>query len=360
MRDAISEFDPFIVDSTPETRRWMRSHYWRMRGYPPFFDRALDWAPPSGFYSDLYAIYRNERFDGAPDARLVLRRPDWVLRDAAGNALYIPFDCSGGSCPQYAADIGNPEWRALWIERARRLIDRGYAGVFIDDVNFEMKVSDGAGRAVEPVDPRTGRTMTLQDWRRYVAEFTEEIERALPEEAMVTQNLIWYAAPGDPSQQRAIEAADDVQLERGFSDAGIVAGDGKYGYESLLSFIDAIHSRGRGVIYKPYSLDPKTRIYEIAGYFLAADGDDAIAAELEADPNDWWRGWETELGAPEGARFHEGRLLRRNFERGLVVVNQPGLPPAVFKPGGSYVSIAGRRGPYLLDGGEGEVLLKAK
>ena len=39
---------------------------------------------------------------------LATQHPDWILKDAAGNKLYIPWGCSGGICPQYAADIGNP------------------------------------------------------------------------------------------------------------------------------------------------------------------------------------------------------------------------------------------------------------
>ena len=153
-----------------------------MRGYAPFFNRALDWAPPAHLYRDLYAIYR----DRAADRRLLVRHPSWVLRDSLGRPLYIPWGCSAGSCPQYAADIGNPRWRAHWIAEARERFRRGYSGIFIDDVNMLMRVANGSGAFVRPFDPRTLAPMTDADWRRYVAEFTDQIEAALPGQRSAT------------------------------------------------------------------------------------------------------------------------------------------------------------------------------
>ena len=63
----------------------MRDHYWRMRGFAPFFAwYGLDWAPPSHVYRDLYAIY-----NGTGGMDFIEQHPDWVLRDSGGNELYI-------------------------------------------------------------------------------------------------------------------------------------------------------------------------------------------------------------------------------------------------------------------------------
>ena len=146
-------------------------------------------------YRDLYAVYR--------DDELAREHPEWILHDAAGRKLYIPFDCGGGTCTQYAGDIGDPAFRAHWIAEASDQAAR-YRGIFVDDVNLEPRVSNGQGDQVMPLDPRTGRTMTESDWRRYIAEFTEQIGRALPDKEIV-HNSLWFAGHRDPSVQRAAE-----------------------------------------------------------------------------------------------------------------------------------------------------------
>src|SRR4029077_18757723 len=113
-------------------------------------------------------------------ASLAAEHPEWILKDANGNRLYIPFGCRNGSCPQQADDIGNPAYRAWWIAQARTRVGKGYRGLFVDDVNLALKVGDGTGLAVPPRDARLGRAMTVTDWRQYMAEFTEQIRAALP------------------------------------------------------------------------------------------------------------------------------------------------------------------------------------
>src|SRR5688500_10113042 len=102
----------------------------------------------------------------------------FVLRDEGGRRLYIPWGCSGGRCPQWAGDIGDPAFRAAWIAEAREQLAAGYAGLYVDDVNMLPQVSDGRGRLVAPIDPRTGEPMRLEDWRRYMASFMEEVREA--------------------------------------------------------------------------------------------------------------------------------------------------------------------------------------
>src|SRR3954452_10383127 len=100
MQSAESHSDVFTRNPGADQRQWMRDHYARMKTWAPYFDSRLDWYPNAWAYRDAYAIYKS-------DSR-VSAHPDWILNDASGNRLYIPWGCSGGTCPQYAADIGNP------------------------------------------------------------------------------------------------------------------------------------------------------------------------------------------------------------------------------------------------------------
>jgi Hypothetical glycosyl hydrolase family 15 len=343
LRSATTAFDPHLIaaEEDPALQRFWDAHYWRLRGFAPFYDRhtfdgSPPWSPPpTHLYKDLYAIYNN----GA-GRKLIAQHPDWVLRDAEGSPLFIPFECSRGSCPQYAGDVGSPAFRAHWIAGARRALSEGYAGIHIDDVNLAMRVSDGTGDAVRPIDTRTGRPMTDADWRRYVAEFTEQVRAEFPK-AEVVHNAIWFVNRELPEVARAAAAADYVELERGATDPGISPGDGEFGFENFLQHIDWLHDRRVGVILEPYGLDEERRQFELAVYFLTGDGNDAIASSFEADPDNWWPGWEADLGAPEGEREIWNGLLRREFADGLVLVNPPGSPVRDVTLEGEYQDLDG-------------------
>jgi hypothetical protein len=323
VKNATSDFAiPWLTESTDAERSWMRSTYSRMRGYPPFQDAALSWGPPTDFYKDLYAIYR----DDADDRALMNEHPDWVLRDESGRDLYIPYGCSGGTCPAYAADIGDPGWRAHWIAQARSELDKGYAGIFIDNVNMDVMVGNGQGESVRPMDPRTGAPMTTADWRRYVAEFTEQIRAAFPGVAITHNAGQWWVSEDDPFYQREVAAADTVELERGFHDHGIGRGRGTFGYRTFVGHIQWLHDQGSAVVLEPYLSNRRQALYEVSNYLLVRESGDAIASDWRSDPDNWWPGWSADLGAPEGPAYWWRRqgLWRRDYANGSAVVNPPG------------------------------------
>jgi hypothetical protein len=279
-------------------------------------------------YQDLYAIYRG--------SALATRHPSWILRDDAGRPLYIPFDCSGGSCTQYAGDVGNKAFRSHWIRRARSVLRRGYRGIFVDDVNMLLRVSDGSGREVVPVDPRTGTPMSLGDWRRYVARFTREIRAAFPHAELV-HNVLWFAGDGDPAIRAELAAADFVNIEGGVDDPGIHGGGGEYGFETLLAYIDRRHVQGKAVVLGAGGE------YALASYLLVTWGRDALSSDFRSRPGNWWQGWRVALGAPRGPRHPWRGLLRRDFRHGLVLVNPPDAPQRTVDLKRGYVDLSGRR-----------------
>ena len=333
LRNATSAFDSYTVNATTAQQQWIREHYWRMRGYAPYFDRALKWAPSTDFYRDLYAIYPDE-------STLLSQHPNWVLKDGGGQRLYIPWACNGSACTQYAADIGNPAFRQFWIDEAKGDIAKGYKGIFIDDVNLEMKVGNASGDFTRPTDPRTGQAMSDADWRRYMAEFSEEIRAQIPS-AFIVHNTAWWMDQNDPYVRREIAASDALELERGFNDSGLTGGTGKYGLRTLLSHIDWLHSRGKSVILEPRLSTSSQREYELAAYYLVSNGSDSICSDYQTNPDSWWSGWETDLGASQGGRYEWRGLLRRDFENGFVLVNPPGAGSTSVSLEGSFGTLGG-------------------
>lgn len=345
-------FDQFTRSPNSTMQEWMRTHYVRLLTYSPYFDSRLSWYSNAWVYKDLYAIYRDQN-------ELSGTNPDWILKDGNGNRLYIPYACSGGACTQYAGDIGNPGFRAAWIGKARQTLARGYVGLFVDDVNLTWRISDGYGRERVPVDPRTGQEMTLETWQRYVAEFTEQIRASFPNKEVV-HNVIWFAgSPRNPFISREIRAATHIHFERGVVDSGL-RGSGSWSLATFLGFVDSVHSLGRGVVFDVSSARNQQEIeYGLAGWLVVSEGNDAFGARSHSSPNDWWTGYDLNLGTGYGRRYNWNGLIRRDFARGIVLLNQPDTSPRTINLGQNYKTLDGALvSSVTLDPATGAILLK--
>jgi hypothetical protein len=320
VRSADSSFDPYTTSPSPEAQAWLRAHMWRMTVFSPYFDGKTSWYPQGWLYDDSYAIYKS--------SQLAAQHPEWILKDAAGNKLYIPFGCAGGTCPQYAGDISNPAYRHNWIAEVSAGLAHGYRGLFVDDVNMEQRTSNGEGQQVIPIDSTTGQAMSATAWRAYMAEFMAEIRAAFPSVEIV-HNVIWFAnssaGTADPSIRREVESANYINLERGVNDSGLTGGNGPWSVNALFSFIDQVHALGRGIVLDGAAGDPHGLEYNLASYFLTSTGNDAVSGSGQT-PGNWWSGWSVNLGEATGARRTWNNLLRRDFTGGVVLVNPPGAP----------------------------------
>jgi hypothetical protein len=339
LKIANSSFDRHTRRPTAADKDWMRRHYERMVTYSPYFDPRTSWYSAGWMYKDAYAIYRR--------SELARRHPDWILRDANGNALYIPYGCTAGVCPQYAGDFGNPSFRQHWLEEATRRLRLGYVGLFIDDVNMDWRVGNGSGDFVVPVDPRTGVSMRLVDWQRYMAEFMEYVRRHLPS-VEIAHNVIWYADTTVGAQKqhvdRELDSADYVNLERGVNDSGLQGGTGRFGFGKFLAFVDYVHARGIDVVLQSTSDDSLAEAeYNLASYFAINLGQDLVSSATASSPDDWWPGYDVNLGAARGARYVWSGLLRRDFEQGLVLINPPDAQKISVSLPAPYVDLAGNR-----------------
>jgi hypothetical protein len=164
--------------------------------------RSIDvCAPPSRTRQRRRRPFRQvrSRLKALPNAQLASCKG--AVSHDQRHPLYIPFGCSNGSCPQCAADISNPAFRAHWIAYAQDQLPHGYRGLFIYDVSLELRVGNGQEQPVAPIDPATHRAMTDRAWRNYMARFMEEIRR-VPPHAEIAHNAIWFAGSptrtGDP------------------------------------------------------------------------------------------------------------------------------------------------------------------
>jgi hypothetical protein len=327
-----SSWDQYTSNPSAAIEQWFLTNSWRIKTFSPYFDSRLKWDPNAWVYLDLYAIYKN----GA----LATTHPEWVLKDPNGNKLFIPWGCSGGTCPQYAADISNPLYRNWWIAQAQQLRSTGYRGLWIDDVNLEFRVSDGTGNQVAPLDNQTGKPMLYDDWRRYMAEFTEQIRAAFPGWEIV-HNAIWYAdtptRTADPYIQREIGAANYINLERGVVDSGITGGSGTWSLNALFAYVDAVHALGSNVVLDNY---PGSQNYALASYFMVSNGGDAVSS-MGMTPTNWWNGFSVNLGSALNARTTWQGVDRRDFTGGMALVNPPQSHSVTLTLPGTFYRIDG-------------------
>lgn len=333
MKTTTPAFDPYTNSNSPDVQQWIRDHFSRMLVHSPYFDTKTRWYPTSMLYQDLYAIYNTP---GAGNQYLVVTHPEWILRDAAGNPLYIPWGCdtAAHTCPQFAADFSNPDFREWWVDNARRALAGGtYVGIWIDDVNMEFRTGDGDGNFVNPIDSASGVPMTIDNWRRYMADFLEQIRRELPV-IEILHNSLWFAGgdqrTGNFDVRRQIRAADYVYVEHGVNDTGLQGGYGQWSLYSLFRFVDQVNGMGGRVVLAGMGGDnptDKSVEYAVAAYFLVSSGTNFIADKRVLTPDHTVAAVDVDLGAPQGPRYNWSGLYRRDFDGGMVLLNGPGADP---------------------------------
>lgn len=329
-------YDPYTSSTSTSTRQWINNHLWRMEVFTTYFDDKTSWYPSGWVYKDSYSI--------GTGSALASQHPEWALKDQAGNKLYIPWGCSNGTCPQYAADFGNPSYRQNWINEAKTALAKGYKGLWVDDVNMDWRVGDGNGNFVTPYDSRTGAPMTYDNWKRYMAEFMEQIRSQIPG-AEILHNSIWYAGgptrDADAYVQREAKAADYINREGGFNDGGLTGGTGIWSVQAVMDYIDRVHALGKHIIIDSFTDNAADREYGLAGYFLINNGGDGYGNSDVNTPDNWWSGYDVNLGAATGGRYQWNGLWRRDFSGGMVLLNEPGSASKTASLGGTFKTLDG-------------------
>ena len=351
VKDANSSFDEEDIQANSA---WINEHFYRMTAYSPWFDRNLGWYHRARVYDDAYAIYKGSALAG--------EHPEWIVRDASGNKLYIPYHCSGGGCPQYAADISNPAWRSHYISALKTTLAKGYNGVFVDDVDMWANTSNGAGQLVAPIDHNTHQPMTNEVWRGYFATFMEELRAAIAGYE-ITLNQVWFVAGGPAASApiaRSMRQANWINIEFGVDDSGLTGGTGALSVNSLLNYVDAVHSLGTAIDMGGNGTSLQQRQYTLAGYFLVNNGHDLVSGNNSQTVTKFWSGWSVDLGNAEGPRTRtQAGLFERKFTHGLVYLNEPGASTKTIVLPSAMKNVAGQTVTSItLSASSGAVLRK--
>lgn len=175
--------------------------YARLLVYPPFFNQELTWYPGWRCWAYHNAIRTQD---------LSMPRIDYM-------AGYTP----GSAEVWWAADIRTQQWRDYWVNRAKNLYNLGYRALRVDDLNPDQPVQVSGGAAYTP-----------SWWIAGVADFLEYVRAQLPKDLLLEGNISkWWTwglsnrSVSNPDLLRWINAIDQVELERGFNDPNLNAGD---------------------------------------------------------------------------------------------------------------------------------------
>ena len=283
------------------------------------------------------------------DAGELAAHPEWQLKDATNAPLYINGRGAG--------DFGNPDFRTWWIAKAQAALGLGHRGVFIDDVFMERRATNAGGTTRTPIDPRTGAAITEANWQKYMADFLVAVRAALPASAEIVHEVLWYKGDANADVLRALRAATYLSVDGGFNGALVTYGSGTYGFQTLAGWIEREQARGGGVILDFSTTTPAARLYGLASYWLVNNGASAIANDASTAP--LWAGYGVDLGTPNSARYSVATgAWRRDFTRGIVLVNEPYRGARTINLPAGYQDLDGvPRTSVTLAGGQGAVLV---
>ena len=313
-----------VRDSDPGTG--VGSTFWRTRGFGPL---SSSWT-----YQHAFGL----------DAATAAAHPEWVLHDGNGAAITI------GTLT--AADFGDATFRAWWIARAQASLALGARGLWIDDVSM-------ARTSTTAVDPRTGAVFTDANWQKDMADFMVAVRAALPG-AEIVHDVVWSKGDSSADIVRELAAANVLSLDKGFNDPTVLSGSSTYGFATLAGYVEREQTRGGAVVLdNTNATTAAARLYGLASYLLVDKGALALANDPQTGPGTLWNGYSADLGAASGARYQPSTgLWRRDFARGIVLVNEPLRGSRTVTLPAGYQDLDGvARSSVTLSAGTGAVLV---
>lgn len=336
VRSDSADFNSFSSSLDSAVQQSINSLFQRLLVFSPGFDSKLNWYNRGWVFTSL---------NGIPASELSSENDPFILRDSAGNRLYIEPNV-------YAANVLDSNFRSYWLNKVRALISKGYKGIFINDVKLKFAAVNSSGTGTSAV--HNGLEISAQQWQSGVAIFAEEIAFNFPG-AEIVHNSDWSADSANDfssdAQTRLINSARIQYMAGGIREAGITAGT--LGLNTIVQhkkYIDRVHTLKKSIVLGgvPTSLTDKE--FSLAYYYLFTDGTDFIFDE-NVHPGSVWTGYNIDLGTPSGPAVRDNGLWIRYFSKGAVFLSEAGTPNLSLggqDPDQNLRDLQGNRGPWTL------------
>jgi hypothetical protein len=253
------------------SNEWLASHVARVKAYPPAGDTYLG----SGLPVDGY-------------------------HDAA----------TEGFSPLTASSIQS------YVSKVQRDIGVGYAGTFMDDINWGTGYRDGnQSHELEPEEAKE-------------ADLIEAVRAGNPTASIEINSQyhdIWpKIQSGDQNVLRALRVVNIVTKEFGVGPTSGISSPSDYA--SFFAYVDWLHAHGIHVVMTSdfNHKDAATMEYNTASYLLVTDGHDYVNGSNQG-PSNWWPGFSANLGEATSGRVRAANgVWSRFFTGGRAYTLEPG------------------------------------
>jgi len=239
--------------------------------------------------------------------RISAEHPNWFLLDVFGNRIKSNSNF-------YSMDMGNPEFQAFWVERARDLqVHYGWNGVFLDNVEASLSehILEGAVPAKYPTD---------KSLQAAVVSFLSFIQKQgigplYANIIALKDREIWlnYLSYLDGAMLENY-AVDWKGKELSYSD---------WVTEQNMLLVSQDMGKELILVAQGEREDFQRQQFAYASYLLVNEGHSYFRYALNHDEYDtiwWYDNYDFTLGVAPGPAYNEGRVWIRDFENGQVRV----------------------------------------
>ncbi len=236
---------------------------------------------------------------------------------------------------KWLMNVADPGFQGYWIQSISQQSAAGeYDGVFLDSASPALLQSEaqappeprltGTG-ARDNLIPELGNKTFIQAWTAWIA----TLDAALGARELA---LIPNIGPGITGWDTTPYDLTAGVFSEGYADPSFAEADWKLSTDLLLS----LAAKGKIIILQNYLSSPgdtARRLYYLANYLLVR-GKHTYLDYFAAGPMEWYPEWGIELGAAvsTGAKVDDllkGGVYRRDFEKGIVLVNPTSSPVTV-------------------------------
>ncbi len=255
--------------------------------------------------------------------------PEWFLLDTEGRRVESAY-FSG----LWLMDVGEAAYQQAWLDNvARELRANGWDGVMLDDTNHSADWHL-AGRKLAEYPDDAGYTAATRS-------FLARVGPPLMDEGFLVLPNVYTAWPSGHDLWRDWIQFTSGAVQEYWTKWGqgpslhFTGADWSYRQEFLRITQDA----GKiylGITYAPAD-DVRSMRYARASFLLDWDGGPS-ALVFEPNPggqDPYSDEWAIDVGTPLGPAYQVGRVWRRNFTEGIVLVN-PSTSAATIALGGTF------------------------
>ena len=263
--------------------------------------------------------------------------PDWFLLNASGKRVNVYENPH-----RFPLDPGNSGWQDYIAKKAyERINSSNYDGIFLDVVLPYLKVGLGNFDS-KPVNPRTGKEYTSEQWARDQDQKLEKIKKKIGNKLLISNGVGWGKSYYEYNGEIFFDTVDGIMVE-GFVRWGSTPLNvfrSEKDWKSDVDMLKEIDSKVKIVLVYTKFLDtlPGTpeqkedyRLYSLTTFLLGKGvGQFYLVGEIEANEFGTTRprvstvyqpSWGTEIGAPLGDYYKQGGVYQRDFTGGKVLVN---------------------------------------